>query len=193
MFYLDHDMLRPGHMVIHHPSPSVLAAVPDAIAQAVAPAGTTCSVWAVHHAEQAASTRDAYAHERAELGLGAHIEVVELVRPRQNNVIWTDRLHLLATHAPASAAARILGLYVDSAGDAVTVLHHPATSAAVVTALQSLPNDPQRSWRQTGLTDAALFIAQVDRRRPGSLDAYVSPPLLQNTIAALHELGAMLL
>jgi hypothetical protein len=190
VFEITHDMLRPGRMRIAHRDPAALAAIPDAVAQAVAPPGTICSLWCLHHAEQDGVAHTAYPNERMELGPHAQAEVLTMARPHQVRVVWTDRYHLLATNAPASAATRVLGLYVGgSKGDAVLVLHHPSTSAQVIAGIRTLPETHGRSWDQPPLVDAALFMVRADRTQQDAVEAFASPSFVQPVNAALAQLG----
>lgn len=125
------DQFLPGRWTIRSDNPSALAAVPDAIVQVLDLGGESLSATACHYDEQNEHAEDAYANERREVGYGPLVEVVNLPRAPQPNVVWIDRQHLVVGSAPPGLGSRLLGLYVGSNGSMTLATCHPSVAAQV--------------------------------------------------------------
>lgn len=138
--------------------PAALAAIPDALAQRIAQPHDVATCWLIHPSEQD-STRDAaYEQERHEIGLSGAVVIEELTRPRQRNVVWVDRYHLLATSVPLPAISRLAGLYVDGSGGRMTCfVHDPSVTHQIWQHVASLPHDGGRTWNDASAVMSARF------------------------------------
>lgn len=177
----------PGHWTLRSNHPAALAAVPDALVQYGGLAADRLSCWALHPNEQTGGRFDAYLEERQELGPGAVVDVAETLRPRQQNVVWVDRHHLLATAAPAQAASRLLGLYVASKGSLVVYVHDPATSAPLATFLNSIPISGGNNWSDAHLVSNCRFVVQY-KGPTLQLQLVASPTFALTAGQALNQL-----
>mgnify|MGYP001450466077 CR=1 FL=1 len=110
------DPFHAGRWTLRSANPSVLAAIPDALVQVLDLGGEALAAWALHPDEQQGIRDAAYHDELREIGHGPIVEVRELVRPWQPNVVWVDRYHLLVVAAQPTLGSRLLGLYVGSKG-----------------------------------------------------------------------------
>ncbi len=135
---LQHDPLGPGAGVLTASSPAELCDAVRRIVPVIAAPGDAMAVWALHPSEQDVAPEQAYAEDRALVG-GADVRIHELARPRQHNVIWVDRYHLLVRGADPSAAWQLMGLYVASAGECIVAIHHPSVAFAVSDLVERLP------------------------------------------------------
>lgn len=136
------DPVRPGVLVVHG-SPAALTTVPLRLARAIGEPSDLFAVHALHPSEQDVPSHLAYQEERSELGtapppLGPTVEVVELARPYQQNVVWIDRFHLLVMGAQLDRMDRLLGLYVTSEGQIRIFCHHPSVAFPVHERLRML-------------------------------------------------------
>jgi len=163
------DPYRPGRWTLRSPNPSVLAAVPDALVQVMELGGEALAAWALHPDEQAGIRDAAYHDELREIGHGPLVQVVELVRPWQQNVVWVDRYHLVVAAAPPPIGSRLLGLYVGSQGRMVLSVHHPSVAAMVQAEIAAMPNDNGREWERDLHVANARFVVRYDPDHGGTL------------------------
>ena len=176
---------------------SALAAVPDAIVQRLGVTHDTLTLWAQHYSEQSGLRDDAYAEERAELGIGARYEIVELARPHRPNVVWLDRFHLVATSAAASTASRIAGLYTGNehagqhGGSATRLtmwLHDPSVTSMVAAHAAAQPAIEGASWDDDTIAMSCRCCLLIDARRPNNVELRC-PPIFASAIGeALMQL-----
>lgn len=188
---LEQDSFQPGRWTVRSNSPAALAAVPDALVQVLGLGDEALAAWALHPDEQAGIRDAAYHEELHELGPAASVEVVELVRPWQQNVVWVDRYHLLVTAARPAAGSRLLGLYVGSTGRIVVGVHHPSVAALVQQEFARLPNDHGRDWQSQALVANCRFVLCSTPQQPGTLELRAPQPMAQPVQGALQQLAAM--
>lgn len=179
----------PGRFDLRSNHPGVLAAVPDAFVQVLGLAGDVLTLWATHPSEQVATRDTAYADERQELGHTGRIEVVETLRPRQHNVVWIDRFHLLATAAPATVASRVLGLYVGSGGSMLLYVHHPASTFQLEQVVAQVPHSGRGQWDSPGIVSLARIALYYDGNQPNSLQLACAPSLAGAAPSTLDQLA----
>jgi hypothetical protein len=192
-----------GALVVRSATPAVLAAVPDALAQSLGWENDVVSAWALHPSEQDTMVRDnTYQNERAELGVNAAVDVVELVRPRQQNVIWVDRFHLVAQFRPPSLLTRLLGLYAGGEGELIAWVHDYTVGSVFAQTVRQIPQD--RSNRVAGVMpehgagwDSHTNVEQsrcgirYDGRQPDMVRVTLATPFRQQGVQALQQLAAI--
>lgn len=188
---LETDPFQPGRWTLRSDNPSVLAAVPDALVQVLELGADALAAWALHPDEQAGMRDAAYHDELHEIGIGPLVEVVELTRPWQQNVVWVDRYHLLVAAAPASIASRLLGLYVGSKGRMVLAVYHPSVAGIVQTKIASMPNDNARDWDTGDIVANVRFVLRYDPETPGALQLRCAQPMAHGIQDALGRLTMM--
>ncbi|MBC7460492.1 MAG: hypothetical protein H7287_03950, partial [Thermoleophilia bacterium] len=174
---IEADLLMPGSWVIRSDHPAALAGVSDAIVQTLGLQGEALGTWCVHYDEQDHHAEDAYVRERQELGMHAQAQIV--VRPTalaQRNVVYLDRLHLVAIAGPPTAGSRLAGMYVGSGGrdprsggDLVISVHHPSVAHQVWSALMRNPEGGDALRTGHELVADSRFVLSVDRREPTSV------------------------
>lgn len=178
-----------GGWVVSSDHPAAVAAVPDSIVQLLNLSSDAASIWSLHPSEQTGSRLDAYPHERQELGPMSAFEVVELLRPRQPNVVWVDRYHLVA-HAPsATVVSRLLGLYAGSQGRVVAYVHHPSVAGVFRDAVARCPHDDGRDWDVNGIVEQSRFAIQYESQFPAQVRLACATPFRQQTAQALAQLA----
>lgn len=186
---LDSDPIHPGQWTLQSSNPAVLAAVPDAIVQVLDLKNEVLAAWALHPDEQAGIRDAAYHDELAELGPQALVEVRELSRPWQPNVVWVDRYHLLVGSAPASVGSRLLGLYVGSKGRIVLSVFHPSVAALIGSEYDTMPSNRAHDWDQPMHVDNARFVIRFDPENLTSLRLRCSQPMAMRVQDALLRLA----
>jgi hypothetical protein len=197
---IEPDLLAPGRWTVRSDHPSALAAVSDAIVQSLGLQEDALGVWALHYDEQDLHAEDAYARERGELGFQANSQVVVLPTPHAHNVVYLDRLHLVAVSGSPAAGSRVAGLYVDTVrrdqqrggGDVLLVVHEPAATPQIAAQLGQLPHD--RSLREGHqLVANSRFVLRVDREQPLTVRVAAPQPLalpVQDALGRLRDLVA---
>lgn len=167
---------------------AALAGVPDALSHVLCQPGDSLAIHALHYNEQDLSISSAYTDERELLGAAPH-QVIEVTRPRRQNVVYIDRFHLIASGASPHIGGQLLGLYVGGRGT-ITIYALPpqlaGTGAAVVT---ELPNSNGSRWAEGGFAGAARFTVHYTKDDPYKVSAYAPIPFLQSAAAALDELS----
>lgn len=191
MLTYDRHPFDPGRFQVRSTSASALAAVPDALVQVLGLAGDMITMWGLHPTEQVATRDLAYENERSELGVGAVAEVVEVLRPRRQNVVWIDRLHLVASGAPAAAASRLLGLYVGSEGSLLLYVHHPASAYPLTERVRTVPHSGSQGWDDPAVVSQARFAVHFDGASPAELGLASAPAFAQRVPGVLDELARM--
>lgn len=184
------DFHHPGVSVVTSDSPAVLAAVPQTLNRAMCQPGDAMAVWALHPHEQDSVADVAYSSERSELGLNAQVRVMELARPRQQNVVWIDRYHLLANSANPEVAHRLLGLYVGSPGEIAIYVHHPSVTAQLAASLEAFPNAGGRDWCNHLLISQCRWAAHYAKQSPGAVSVAIAPAFVAMFEPAMQELAA---
>lgn len=182
------DPIQPGRWTVRSPSPAALAAVPDALVQVLELEQEALAAWALHPDEQAGVRDSAYHDELRELGSAALVDVVELVRPWQPNVVWVDRYHLVVGATQPTVASRLLGLYVGSKGRMVLVVHHPSVAAMVQQAVASMPNEGGREWDRADRVGNARFLVSYSPDDPGAVQVRAPQPMAMGIQDALGRL-----
>jgi len=171
------------------PSLAALAAVPDGLAQLLGYAGDTATCWAWHYSEQDVPAARAYERERGELGPYGVAQILELPRPRQDHVIWTDRHHLLARSPAAGTLTRLLGLYVGDKGRFVGAVHDVSVSQPVGERMAGLAQNAGADWDEHILVDQCRFVVRYDHSAPDRI-AVTCPALFRpQTQAAFPRLA----
>ncbi len=194
---IETDPLVPGRWTLRSSNGSALAAVPDALVQVLELGGETMAAWALHNDEQQGMREHAYEDERRELGQLAHVEIVELTRPWQPNVVWVDRYHLVVASGQASSASRLLGLYVGSQGDLVMSVHHPSVAAQVHGAMRTLATGADGSggarptWDDPTLVSMVRFLLRSHQQEPGVLQVRAPQPMAMAVQEGLTRLSQM--
>lgn len=184
------ELTQPGRWHVASDTPAAVAAVPDAVVQVLGFTTDVSACWALHASEQDGARDQAYVHERQELGPAATVEVLELLRPRQPNVVWVDRFHLLALGAPAAAASRLLGLYVDGEGQLVTYLYQPVSTPAVSEFISQAPHSGGSGWDDPSLVAQCRLVVRADKGRPNQVTLLTPHVLAQQVGQALQQLAA---
>jgi hypothetical protein len=190
---VENDIYQAGRWTLRSDNPSVLAAIPDALVQVLELGGEALAAWALHPDEQQGIRDAAYHDELREIGIGPLIEVRELVRPWQPNVVWVDRYHLLVAAAPPSLGSRLLGLYVGSKGRIVMSVYHPSVSGMITGELDGMPNENGREWDRSLHVDNARFVLRYDPDQPGAVQLRCAQPMamgVQDAIARLQQMVA---
>jgi hypothetical protein len=183
------DPTQPGRWTLRSDHPSVLAAVPDALVQVLDLGGEVLGAWALHPDEQAGVRNAAYHDELRELGVQSVVEVRELVRPWQQNVVWVDRYHLLVGAAPTTVGSRLLGLYVGSKGRIVLSVFHPSVAAIVQGEYDSMPHETGHDWDRIEHVANARFVLRYDPSQPGALQLRCAQPMAHGIQDALGRLA----
>jgi len=186
---LETDPFLPGRWAIRSDNPSVLAAVPDALVQVLELGSEALAAWALHPDEQAGIRDAAYHDELRELGHGPLVEVVELVRPWQHNVVWVDRYHLVVRAAPSTVASRLLGLYVGSKGRMVLSVHHPSVAGIVQQEVAGMPNENGRDWDRGEHVGNARFVLRYDPDQRDVVQVRCAQPMAAGVQDALGRLA----
>jgi hypothetical protein len=190
---IEGDPWQPGHWTLRSDNPSVLAAVPDAVVQVLelGSSGDVLGAWALHPDEQAGIRDAAYHDELREIGIGPIVEVRELVRPWQQNVVWVDRYHLLVAGAQPQLGSRLLGLYVGSKGRIVLSVYHPSVAGIVQGELDGMPNENGRDWERDQHVANARFVLRYDPSSPGALEVRAPQSMAMGVQDALLRLQQM--
>jgi hypothetical protein len=183
------DPIHPGRWALQSDNPSVLAAVPDALVQVLDLGGEVLGAWALHPDEQNGVRDAAYLDELRELGIQSVVEVRELVRPWQQNVVWVDRYHLLVAAAPPAVGSRLLGLYVGSKGRVVISLFHPSVAALVQAEYDAMPNENGRDWDRQQHVANARFAVRYDPEQPQVVQLRCAQPMAHAVQDALGRLA----
>lgn len=189
--HVETDPYQPGRWTLRSGHPSVLAAVPDALVQVLELGGEALAAWALHPDEQAGVRSAAYHDELREVGHGPQVDVVELARPWQHNVVWVDRYHLLVAGAPPQVGSRLLGLYVGSKGRMVLTVHHPSVSGMVHQEFAAMPNENAREWDRMEHVANARFVLRYHPDQPGALQLRAPQPMAMGIQDALGRLAQM--
>ncbi len=190
---LETDPYQPGRWTLRSDNPSVLAAIPDALVQVLELGGEALAAWALHPDEQAGIRDAAYHDELREIGVGPIVEVRELVRPWQQNVVWVDRYHLLVAAASPTLGSRLLGLYVGSKGRIVLSVYHPSVAGIVHAALDGMPNENAREWDSQNHVANARFVLRYDPDQPGAVQLRCAQPMamgVQDAVSRLQQMVA---
>ena len=196
--HIDSDPYVPGQWTLRSSTPAVLAAVPDAIVQVLGFEHDVLAVWALHHDEQTGARDELYREERRELGPTAQPRIVELARPWQARVVWVDRYHLVAS-GPATAASRLLGLYVASNGRLVLAVHDPSVTAMVQQSMHALTSSAQvdhahgistygHTWEDPARIALTRFTLRSDPDRNGTIRLRAPQPMAAGVQDALVRL-----
>lgn len=183
------DQFQPGRWTLRSNNPSVLAAVPDALVQVLELGGEVLAAWALHPDEQAGLRDAAYHDELRELGIQSVVEVRELVRPWQQNVVWVDRYHLLVAAAPPTVGSRLLGLYVGSKGRIVMSVYHPSVAGIVQAQIAELPNEGDRDWDRMEHVSNVRFAVRYDPSEPGCVQVRCGQPMAAGVQDAISRLS----
>lgn len=176
--------------------PGALAAIPDAIVQHLGFPYDVVTLWARHPSEQDGSRDAAYLQEQQEIGPASSIEVVELTRPHQRNVVWTDRYHLIAAGARATAASRIAGMYAGErhtnfGSHLVTWIHDPSVTTLVADQAYRMPAANGGGWDFDQVVLSCRFALNFDARYPTAVTLRCPPLLAPQIAAALTELATL--
>lgn len=185
------DHFLPGRWTVRSDSPTALAATCDALVQSLQVEGEALAAWALHHDEQAGFAEQAYGEERRELGPRAEVRVVELPRPPRHNVVWTDRVHLVATSALPASGSRLLGLYVGSKGRLVLAVHHPSVTANVAARVGAMPGDGARDWDSGEFVSNCRFVVRYSQDEPDAIELRAPQPMAGAAAEALARLAAI--
>lgn len=185
------DSSRPGVWLVQANHPTALAAIPDALLQVLDLPHDQLAAWALHQSEQVGGRADAYGDERRELGPTALVNVVELLRPRQQNTVWIDRYHLVVASAPAAAASRLLGLYAGSTGSLLLYVCAPASPTTIPAFIAQAPHTGGIGWDDPILASQARFAVRYTERAPHQLQLVVAPVFAQQAQEALQKLAAI--
>lgn len=178
-----------GGLVVRSEHPAALAAVPDALVQVLGLEQDVGSCWALHPSEQDGLRTAAYGEDRAELGMGAHVDVLELTRPRQRNVVWIDRYHLVGSFQPVAVASRLLGLYAGGPGSLLLYVHHPTVTATFQHVVGQAPYDGGATWDAATIVEQSRFAVRYDGRFPQQLRLTCNSTLRSHVAQALHALA----
>lgn len=189
--HLESDPFQPGRWLIRSSHPGALAAVPDAIVQVLQLEDEALAGWMLHPDEQAGIRDAAYHDELAEIGHGPLVEVMELARPWQQNVVWVDRYHLLVAAAPPRIATRLLGLYVGSKGQSVLAVHHPSVAALIQQEIAALPNEAGRTWERQEFVANSRFVVRSAPDLPQAVELRCPQPMAHGVQDALSRLSQM--
>lgn len=190
---VENDIYQPGRWTLRSENPSVLAAIPDALVQVLELGGEALAAWALHPDEQQGIRDAAYHDELREIGVGPLVEVRELVRPWQPNVVWVDRYHLLVAAAQPTLGSRLLGLYVGSKGRIVLSVYHPSVAGIIHGELDGMPNENGREWERSQHVDNVRFVLRYDPDQPGAVQLRCAQPMamgVQDAIARLQQMVA---
>ena len=123
------------------------AAVIQGLVEAIAQPTDVLTSWALHPYEQDGTREVAYANERRELGDAATVYVEELTRPRQQNVVWVDRYHLIASGCTPRSTHRLCGLYVaGDGGQCVCMIHDPSVSHMMHEHARAIAHSATAGW-----------------------------------------------
>lgn len=185
------DQFQPGCWTLRSDNPSALAAVPDALVQVLDLGGDALGAWALHPDEQAGVRAAAYHDELREIGHGPIVEVRELARPWQQNVVWVDRYHLLVASAPPTVGSRLLGLYVGSKGRIVLTVYHPSVAGTVQGELDAMPNENGRDWDRMQHVANARFVLRYDAAQASAIDLRCAQPMAHAVHDAITRLQQM--
>lgn len=188
---VENDIYQPGRWTLRSDNPSVLAAIPDALVQVLELDGEALGAWALHPDEQAGLRDAAYRDELGEIGVGPLVEVRELVRPWQPNVVWVDRYHLLVAAAQPTLGSRLLGLYVGSKGRIVLSVYHPSVSGIVHGEFDGMPNENGREWDRQQHVDNARFVLRYDAAQAGAVQLRCAQPMAMGVQEAILRLQQM--
>lgn len=189
--HVESDPFHAGRWTLRSDHPSVLAAVPDALVQVLELGSDALAAWALHPDEQAGIRDAAYHDELRELGHGAAVEVVELVRPWQQHVVWVDRYHLVVRAAPPAAGSRLLGLYVGSKGRLVLSVHHPSVAGIVQQLVAAMPADGGAAWEAADHVGSARFVLRYSPDEPDAVQLRAPQPMAHGVQEALGRLAGM--
>lgn len=182
------DPFHAGRWNLRSDNPSVLAAVPDAIVQVLDLGAEALAAWALHPDEQAGIRDAAYHDELGEIGHGPIVQVVELARPWQQNVVWVDRFHLLVMAAPPTLGSRLLGLYVGSKGRIVLSVHHTSVAALVQAEVTAMPGGNGREWERSDHIANTRFALRYDPEQTDALQVRAPQPMAMGVHDALGRL-----
>lgn len=185
------DPFHAGRWTLRCSHPAALAAVPDAIVQVLQLESESLAAWALHPDEQAGIRDAAYHDELGELGQGSLVDVVELVRPWQHNVVWVDRFHLVVGAAAPTIGSRLLGLYVGSPGRMVLSVHHPSVAALVQREIAAMPNNSAADWERMDHVSNARFVVRYDPDHRDALQVRAPQPMAMGVNDALGRLTHM--
>ena len=190
---VDNDIYQAGRWTLRSDNPSVLAAIPDALVQVLELSGEALCAWALHPDEQQGIRDAAYHDELREIGIGPLIEVRELVRPWQPNVVWVDRYHLLVASAQPTLGSRLLGLYVGSKGRIVLSVYHPSVAGLISGELDGMPNENGREWDRPQHVDNARFVLRYDPDQHNAVQLRCAQSMahgVQDAITRLQQMVA---
>ncbi|MEO6867357.1 MAG: hypothetical protein ABI200_04995 [Gaiellales bacterium] len=182
------DPIQPGRWTLRSANPTVLAAIPDALVQVLELDTDALAAWMLHPDEQAGIRDAAYHDELREIGHGPIVEVMELTRPWQQNVVWVDRYHLLVAAAPPRIASRLLGLYAGSTGTIVLSVYHPSVAGIVQQEIAALPNESGREWDRSSHVGNARFVLRYSPQQPQAVELRCPQPMAHGVQDALGRL-----
>lgn len=185
------DPIHPGRWTLQSDNPSVLAAIPDALVQVLDLGDDVLGAWALHPDEQNGGRDAAYHDELHELGIQSVVEVRELARPWQQNVVWVDRYHLLVGAANPAVGSRLLGLYVGSKGRIVISMFHPSVTALVQSEYDTMPNENGRDWDRQQHIANARFALRYDPEQPNAVQMRCPQSMAHSVQGALGRLTQM--
>jgi hypothetical protein len=185
------DYTQQSTWLVRSDHPGALAAVPDAIVQTLGLGNDHLTCWALHPTEQDGYRHDAYLDERGELGLGAAVDVVEVLRPRQQNVVWVDRYHLIATNAPAATATRVLGLYTGGKGSVLLYVHDPSVGGTFAQYVTNVPHAGHIGWNAPHMAAQSRFGVYATDRAPMQIELVCAPAFAPQVQQALQQLAAL--
>jgi len=188
---LETDLYQPGRWIIRSDNLSVIAAVPDAVSQVLDLSGEALAAWALHPDEQAGMRDAAYHDELREVGVGPLVEVRELVRPWQPNVVWVDRYHLLVAAAPTTIGSRLLGLYAGSKGRIVIAVYHPSVAGVIQQVITEMPNGNAADWNRDDVVAQCRFILRYDPETPNAIQLRAPQPMAMGVQDSLTRLTQM--
>jgi hypothetical protein len=145
---------------------------------------------ALHQDEQDIPAHMAYEDERRELGtlpppLGPTVEIIELARPHQRNVVWIDRNHLMVTGAKVDIAHRMMGLYVSSKGQIRIMIHHPSVSHQIHEALRNMLANLGDRQLPDDVLQLTRFAVWYDPKLPDAVRVWTPPMYAQMISSAI--------
>ena len=191
---IEQDPAMPGAIIVRSAHAGALAATCDTLVEALGGPTDALAVWGLHPHEQDELREQAYLHERAELGHFAQVQVVELARPRERNVVWIDRYHLVATGAQPPVGTRILGLYAGGGqrGTRCALYVHDASVTGMVAPhLQAIAEGVGEGWDDPALLASVRFALLYSSRDPGAVHVRVAMHQVPATLEALHGLAGV--
>jgi hypothetical protein len=181
------DLHRAECFAIHSTDPVFLSQIPDLLCRALSEPGDLLSVHALHSAEQDGTREGAYLQERQVIGPHVTVDVYELARPRQRNVVWIDRYHLIAPGAQPIVAGMLLGLYAGGEGTITLMVHHPTSIQAVESHLYQLPHGGATRWDDPMITSQCRYAVHCSQQQRGVVHVACTPLLVAPALQAIQS------